>query len=256
MKINFDNFFKKVGYLASIVTILAFFVTCYTIFYHPIQKLGFICHETEIIKDPEILIFKERDTQTWSYRLFVNETYQDFSKNWITREKNIKNLYAYKIQIKNTGKKDIRYSDFYEADRLSLNLHEPVVAISIGAETPKYINVKIKNFKMNSAEINFDTIKPNDSIYLTVISLGKFYSSDNIVSGKTKEIDNIKALDYQTADLFYNSSEYWNRELMYIKEGCNLIKKSSITNLIGFILSMILIFYATYFCTSKKQKKD
>lgn len=242
-----DKIFNILGILSSILGVVWTSVKLYNFFVKPKQELKFFCNVISVFDRSDKLYYKYDPEQYYNYKLALEVTRQTEYKGEIEKKKTIedcKSLYVYEIGIKNTGKKNINSSDFYQADKLSLKLDRDTIAISISEKTPKYINASVLNFTEKEAIIAFDSIEPSDCIYISLISLGKVYSS-NLISGKTNYIKRIKALDTKTAEICYGSLDFFEKELLRIKEGFKQIISSSlfwpILNIIVLLFFIMLL---------------
>lgn len=143
-------------------------------------------------------------------------------------------LWINKITITNTGNKEIKLKDFYQNDKLRFDISSSVVAIVINDNTQKYINTSIKYYHKDFVQINFDTIEPNDSIIIDVISLRKLNYTK--LYGKTKYFDSPKEYDkyrnYQTIQAT-QTTEKTNKRLPF------LLIFMIILLLLGFGLSLL-----------------
>ncbi len=92
-----------------------------------------------------------------------------------------------RIIITNTGNKELKLEDFYENDKLGFELSNAAVAITVNSRTKKYINASTVYNDKNLVHINFDTIEPEDSIVIDIISLRKLDYTN--LYGKTKYFD-------------------------------------------------------------------
>lgn len=233
-------FYRIIGTLSTICVGIWALVQTINFFIKPKQELRFFCNIINAVEENDKLYYRSDPNAFLNYKLFVETIRQNTNETMISE---CKNLYIYIIGIKNTGKMIINEDDFYPADRLSLNLTRDVIAISINNKTPKYINATISNFTTQGAIINFDSLEPNDCIYITVISQSKMFNN-NLISGKTNSIKKIKALDSKTANEFYGTLNYWEEELLAVKEGLSSILR---TNLFGMTLFAIAMFALSVF---------
>ena len=127
-------------------------------------------------------------------------------------------------------------------------------------QNPQYISTyklclersyKNYNDETTVANIDFDILKPNDSIYITLVTLHKILSND-LLFGKTDDINKITAMDTDTANLFLGSSNYWAKDRLYIKEGIKKLSQSSTLGISICIISMIFFLILDIYVKIKK----
>lgn len=143
-------------------------------------------------------------------------------------------LYVYDIKIQNTGKKELDYKDFYPKETLRIYVDGyNFLGAYIDSATKNYINAKIDNIDNGNIYIRFDTLEPNDSIYIKILRSN--YSSNIKLFGKTKSFDEIKPVDYETTKIVYTDSD----------TAIKLMPKSPVCYIYN-ILLVIMILYIIY----------
>lgn len=251
MIINFDSIFKYIGYISVLLGILVSLVKLYQVFFKSYQKLGFSCQEFTLIQDKDKVIYNDQNPQYIStYKLCLERSYKNYNDETTVDNIEPKDLYVYKIEIKNIGKKNIEYKNFYNAEKLGFNINSNIIATIVNAQTPKYINASVQ-INGDVANIDFDILKPNDSIYITLVTLHKILSND-LLFGKTDDINKITAMDTDTANLFLGSSNYWAKDRLYIKEGIKKLSQSSTLGISICIISMIFFLILDIYVKIKK----
>lgn len=101
-------------------------------------------------------------------------------------------IFLLEVEIKNCSLEQIKKSDFYENDSLMIKIPYKLISISIdNNKTKKYINASINDKNNECFYINFDTIEPNDSIYIKILHELDFINVDSIfdIMGKTISFD-------------------------------------------------------------------
>lgn len=190
----------------------------------------------------------EIDQNTILKEIFIKETYLDWDEQEKSKNEKITQLFVEQIEFKNIGKKNINGSDFFENDRLGVKNSSNILQVSISNQTPSYINAKIE-FTKEKINVNFDIIKPGDSIYLCIVCLDnfRFYTSD-FFSGQTKEINKLYPLDVNTYHKYIcNNISYCYLESLYLKNVWNNLRKMSFFYFFPFILLIIIMLIVNFY---------
>lgn len=240
------NFFTIIGGISTIIGLPIVITKLKETLKKPKQKLGFSCVGTYIIESScDCKYSTTHNYLSKKYKLKI-ETTSTYSNNETeTNVEDIENLYSLQLEFKNIGTKIIKGNDFYKNEQLGFNVETGFICASIRNETPKYINPKI-NIDNGVVNISFDSIKPNDSIFISILYNKKPFIIRNFVSGKTEDIDNIYPINTKTIKFLSLFSE--NEDIMYIKEGLNILFKSyTFRAILFFILFITFIIIFTLF---------
>lgn len=164
-----------------------------------------------------------------------------FDNQIVSEEQEPNKLYVEEIEFKNIGKKVISGTDFFDNDKLGLKNNTEILCISVLEKTPSYINTKIE-ITEERININFDKIKPNDSIFLSILKENNFFfKTKNDFLGQTNDINKFYPLDVYTCDKTFSLSNFWDRQILILK----VLWRHFFDSILGFILlyfSVVLLF--------------
>ena len=216
-----------IGTLSTIFCGIWAFIQIYNKIFKPSTKLGFKYNEIEIFNDKYELLFKKLTGIKYTYEIELTTKFIDNTGNILTENCDNKNVIAYNYEFINIGKTNIKGEDFYPAERLGIKSNSEAFGVMINKKTQDYINAKIIKFDNNKIEIDFDTIKPNDSLCVTVLSTDMFNINIPEPIGKTDKINKIIPLDLITMKKFRNNLlNIIQKESLYIKESFKIYKES------------------------------
>lgn len=144
-------------------------------------KLGYDIKSFSCFPEKIQYVTAEGDYKTKEIKEFLDrlkENSEKFSK--------LKKLIIYQIEIKNIGNEIISASDFFENAKLRVNCCDLYLGFVDSYLTPQYINAHIEKWDNYEFYIDFDCIKPNDSMYISFISDKAYINYFIKVLGKTK----------------------------------------------------------------------
>ena len=101
----------------------------------------------------------------------------------------LKRLSIYQIEIMNIGNGALQGTDFFNNSKLRIENCNFYVGFIDNTFTKPYINARIEKYEDSAYYIDFDYLKPNDSIYISFISDKQTCASYTIVKGETKEFE-------------------------------------------------------------------
>lgn len=229
--------FTYVGYIATLLGLIWTVIKMYNFYVKPKQKLGYSCKDCNIVDSNSSLLYKLPCELGYKYELKLHTIFNNNEQN-NEEIKEIEDIYAINLEIKNIGNKIIKGEDFYQNDKLGFAINYRFLCASVLDKTLEYINPKLKINK-DYVDIEFDSLKPKDSIYLSILFSSEPYSYSNFIKGKTEEIDKIPPIDSYTSKHF--SAEF-SRDWMYVKEGFKTLYKATFIQMFVYmILSSALI---------------
>lgn len=208
------------------------------------QKLGIRFKSSEISNTKDYLKFYKDSNPEFLSDLFIEypSPYHHSCDKPNYRD-NFSSLNIYQIEFKNIGKTIISGNDFFEAEKLGVKTPFSLAISPIIEETtPEYIDAKVTLDNEKNVIIDFQDIKPGDSIYLTLISSNSLNFNANSFRGKTKKFDTFKALDYSTACKMWNLATFQEKEFLLLKEIILLLKDSFLAYIIVTVISFLIYF--------------
>ena len=214
---------------ATVLVVPTFLVACTQLkdrYLFTKPKLGISCEKMLVATSNMYKNDRLPEDAFYSYNLKLQEKFENQDHESIIRYKDIVGLYVVQLQFKNIGKKNLTNKDFYKGEPLGIRINDSLIGVSVLDDTPQYINPKIE-FNKNNFNIIFDVIKPNDSIYLSLLYNGEY---DQILTvedlyGKGDYIDRfyplnlktIKNINFPNLSLFELSKLVINDLITFIK---------------------------------------
>lgn len=138
---------------------------------------------------------------------------------------NLKRLNIYQIEIMNIGNCAIQGTDFFNNSKLRIENCNFYVGFIDSTFTKPYINAKIVKYEDYAYYIDFDYLKPNDSIYISFISDQQTCASYTIVTGETKDFESLVSYHEKSA----------------------LHKKNHVLNVLSFTFFIFIIVIVVYY---------
>ena len=170
---------------------------------------------TQFVYQPEMLYTKD-------LKLFLDTLNNDENFS------NLKRLNIYQIEIMNIGSCAIQGADFFNNSKLRIENCDFYVGFIDNTFTKPYINVKIEKYEDYAYYIDFDYLKPNDSIYISFISDKQACASYTAVKGETKDFD---------APISFHENNIINKKTFIKKSLMNFILR------VTFFIFLILFIY-------------
>lgn len=170
----------------------------------------------------------------------IQKSYLNISNQTIQKEEEPEELFVEELEFKNIGKKIINGTDFFDNDQLGFKNSTDILSISVLDETPSYINtnIEVMNERVN---IKFDKIKPNDSIFLSVLRIhNSYFHRYDYFLGQTEDIDTFYPLDLGTSSSC--SPNFGYKELLYLKSSWKYFRQSLLWNLLSNLLYIFIFF--------------
>lgn len=176
-----------------------------------------------------------------------NTEYVANSENYKTKElleylekvknkQGLKSIFISQVKITNVGNEIIKGTDFFNESKLRINNCNYYLGFIDPIYTKEYIGAKIVRHKNYEYFIDFDCIKPHDTIVVSFVAEKKISGSYTRLFGETAYFNSILPAN----DLY----EYYNK-----------LRKEKITKIVVCIISSIIIL-SMLFCTWYCQKNN
>lgn len=233
------NFFTKygkyiLGFIGTLSTLILIAQGCIGLYDRLNHKTAILSYSAQRTK-----VFDDENIVTNTANVYIKDAVSSFGK--------FSGLWVYSVKLKNTGNKDLKYSDFYEKDPLRIEVgNYNLYGAFITNSTKDYIDAKIDKIKDGTIYIKFNTIEPNDSIYVNILKSDK--NSILNIYAKTKEFDTIPPMDYKTAEDF--GASYEIREKLRPKNFMDYLPMLWVLLLLGLLIFII------YSEVSKQKKQN
>lgn len=121
------------------------------------------------------------------YKVDVLKNFLNALKSNYSRDKMaLKGLNVYQIEIINVGTKPIFGNSFFDNSPLRIYNCEFYVGYIDNKSTKQYINAQVIKYEDYNYFISFDCLKPNDSIYVYLLSDRSYCDTNTVVLGETE----------------------------------------------------------------------